>query len=85
MARFVVGLIIGGVVVTGIASGQSDGAGGGPRSTPAPEQPVWVQAPMKAVSGTHLAHHGFCRRGLEVRQVGGWQSRRYRCVVTKGG
>lgn len=84
MARFVVGLIIGGVVVTGIASGQSEGAGGGPRSTPAPE-PVWVQAPMKAASETHLAHTGFCRRGLEVRQVGGRQSRRYRCVVTKGG
>jgi hypothetical protein len=84
MARFIAGLIIGGVVVTGIASGQGGGTGGGPTSTPAPE-PVWVQAPMKAASGTHLAHHGFCRRGLEVRQVGGWQSRRYRCVVTKGG
>jgi hypothetical protein len=40
---------------------------------------------MKAASGTHLAHHGFCRRGFEVRQVDGWQSRRYRCVATKGG
>lgn len=84
MARFVVGLIIGGVLVIGIASGQNGGATGGPTSTPAPE-PVWVDTPMKAASGTHLAHHGFCRRGFEVRQAEGWQSRHYRCVATRGG
>lgn len=84
MSRFVVGLIIGGVVVTGIASGQGGAPAGGPTPTPAPA-PVWVEAPMKAAAGTHLARNGFCRRGLEVRQVGGWQSRRYRCVATKAG
>ena len=84
MARFVVGLIIGGVLVMGIASGQSGVASGDPTSTPPPES-VWIDAPMKAASGTHLGHHGFCRRGFEVRQVGGWQSRRYRCIATSGG
>ncbi|HEX7248103.1 MAG TPA: hypothetical protein VF351_08395 [Actinomycetota bacterium] len=83
MARFALGLIVGGLLVTGIASGQGGGTAGGPASTPAPE-PVWVDTPMKAASGTHLAHHGFCRRGLQVRQVGGWQSRHYRCVATRG-
>lgn len=78
MARFVVGLIIGGVLVMGIASGQGGGAAGDPTSTPAPE-PVWVDTPMKAASGTHLAHHGFCRRGFEVRQLDGWQSTHYKC------
>jgi hypothetical protein len=84
MTRFVVGLIIGAVLVMGIASGQGGGAAGDPTSTPPPE-PIWADTPMKAASGTHLAHHGFCRRGFEVRQVDGWQSRRYRCVATKGG
>ena len=84
MTRFVAGLIIGGVLVMGIASGRSGVATGDPTSTPPPE-PVWVDAPMKAASGTHLAYHGFCRRGFEVRQVDGWRSRRYRCITTTGG
>jgi hypothetical protein len=78
MARFVVGLIIGCILVMGIASGQGSGGAAGPSPTP-PPPPVWVDAPMKAASGTHLAHQGFCRRGYEVVQVGGWQSKHYRC------
>ena len=84
MARSALGLIVGALLVMGIASSQGDGAAGSPASTPAPE-PVWVDTPMKAASATHLARRGFCRRGFEVRQVGGWQSRHYRCAATKGG
>lgn len=78
MARFVMGMIIGGVLVMGIASGQGGGAGPDPTPTPAPG-PLWVDAPLRAQTGTHLARSGFCRRGYEVRQIDGWQSTHYRC------
>lgn len=83
MARFVMGLIIGGVLVMGIASGQGGGGPGAPQSTPAPGS--WVDAPLEAPTGTSLAVRGYCRRGYEVRQVldpwdtQPWRSVHYRC------
>jgi len=81
MARFVVGLIIGGVLVMGIASGQ-----GGSGGTPSPTYPpgTWVDAPVEAKAGTLLANRGYCRRGTEIRQVhniidNDWRTTHYRC------
>lgn len=83
MARFVMGLIIGGVLVMGIASGQGRGGPGEPQTTPAPGS--WVDVPLEAPTGTILAVRGHCRRGYEVRQVRDewdtqpWRSVHYRC------
>ena len=84
MARFVIGLIIGGVLVMGIASGGQGGGGAGqPETTPAPG--TWVDAPMQAPTGSILAQTDHCRRGYEGRQLHPlwepepWQSTYYRC------
>ena len=80
----VVGVLIGGVLGMGIASGQGNGDPTA-QTTPAPGS--WVLAPMEAKADTFLANHGYCRKGLEVRQVQDpwipenqrWTSTHYRC------
>ena len=77
MARWLMGMLIGAVLMMGIAADRAAALGVTRRPPHLPA--AWVDTPMHAHSGTHLAHFGFCRRGYEVRQLDGWQSTHYRC------
>lgn len=85
MARVVIGLIIGGVLVMGIASGGE--GGGAPQATPAPG--TLVDVTIQARAGSKLAATGHCRRGYEIRQVAEpsdpypWRSTQYRCRLSR--
>lgn len=69
MRRFLLGLIVGGVLAMGFAA----------HGLPDPGED-WSRTPMRAETGSYLAENGHCKRDQRLMQWGGWQSRKYRCV-----
>lgn len=72
MRRFLTGVVVGGVLVMGIA-----------QAIPPPEG-SWEQAPMDARDDSYLFDHGYCEKGTRIRRVStgnGWPpSNNYTCV-----
>jgi len=64
--RFILGVIVGALLVIGVAE-----------ATPWPGE--WKQAPMDAGEFTYLYEHGYCRRGYVVHRVGPRPSNNYEC------
>lgn len=70
MKRFVTGVLVGAVLVMGVAEG-------------IPWPGPWTQAPMDAGGYTFLFEHGYCEKGTKIRRVPNhtWRpSNNYACI-----
>jgi len=67
MRRFAAGVMVGGVLVMGVAQGL-------------PNPGEWRRAPMKAGTETFLYEHGYCQKDFRLRHAGDRTSNRYICV-----
>jgi hypothetical protein len=70
MKRFLVGVVVGAVLVMGAAEG-------------IPWPGDWKRAPMDAQEFTFLFDHGYCQKGYRIKRIGPRPSNNYACVSKK--